>query len=869
MAHPRRRPGAGSVTRFALLRVATLPFGALDALHGREAVASLRAVLDAERALDDGAGGMSDLLFAAAGPPGGDAAHARARFALLRVRRDVHAGRPPRPRDLDEAAPLLTPETAVRLTAHAGNLERLAEALSAHEIVWARALAGTRQRLLAISESPLVAHGIYLASRSLSPKVRRLARHDPARWSHDERHTGAKVAAYVARFAAKTSPNGVFCAVAPAHIEGDEASVRGTGGIARADVLLSLAEVRKVTACLAVDPRVERAVVPRPNPTLLLRDGAWWFWKPASPRNPTDAEVHARVKDQPVLRAFLEEAARGTHRPDRLARAVASRTGVPEADLRDFYEKLVERGILIGEVEIPWSSRRRFRDLALVADGAGCDAPWIATLFRIEDAVDAVSGMPLPERAEAMEAIVREVEALPRKRPFKADELFRVDAASSLEVRLPERVFHDLREAMKVLVTLLAAIYPEEDQHRSFVRRFVQEHPPDTDVPFLDLYGGLAEPEDEGAAPPMEFPEPAVGESTAARRVWEWLARTAAAAAPDATIELDAATLRSLVGDLTEPRWTAGVLFQIGAREAEALGAGRYLVAINAVFNGIGLALSRFAHLLADDDGGGAILAELRRAWAVLERPGTEIVELTFNHEARTANAGLRPLLFPREIELPGDTVSPGVERIPLSDLALRYDTGADRLVLRRVSTGTEVVPVVSSGVSPSGIVSTLIHVGRQGWQTVGHLPGFQASAVTRWPRVVCGKVVLFRARWIFDAVRGPSVSLGGASLSDAAFFLEAGRWRAANALPRHVFVHTTVEPKPFYVDLESPVLADLLRRAVTAVAALGSARLVVTEMLPAPEDLWVRDGAGAYAAEFLVQMAGPESGEALAASSS
>jgi hypothetical protein len=33
-----------------------------------------------------------------------------------------------------------------------------------------------------------------------------------------------------------------------------------------------------------------------------------------------------------------------------------------------------------------------------------------------------------------------------------------------------------------------------------------------------------------------------------------------------------------------------------------------------------------------------------------------------------------------------------------------------------------------------------------------------------------------------------------------------------------------------------------------------------VTEMLPGPEELWVRDEGGSYATEFLVQLEGPGS---------
>jgi len=156
---------------------------------------------------------------------------------------------------------------------------------------------------------------------------------------------------------------------------------------------------------------------------------------------------------------------------------------------------------------------------------------------------------------------------------------------------------------------------------------------------------------------------------------------------------------------------------------------------------------------------------------------------------------------------------------------------------------------VLTSGVSPSGIVASLIHIGRQGLQPVGWMPGFHAPGVTHWPRFRCGRVVLFRERWIFEPGRLPPAG----STTEAAYHLEVARWREVHGLPRHVFVHTSVETKPFFVDLESPVLVDLLRRSA---ANLGEGdRLVVTEMFPAPEELWVRDGAGSYATEFLVQM--------------
>jgi hypothetical protein len=807
---------------------------------------------------------ISDLLYERAGGPANDPSLARARFALLRLRRDVHNDRTPDASDLETAGPLITERLAVRLKRYAERLQRIAAARHAYETRHAERVLESRRELLRIAAEPLVEHGIYLASRSLLPKAQRLGRRDPAGWSHGERHTAAKLAAYISRFAAKTSPNGVFCAVAQVRVGGRTARVAGRAEIAHVDVLLSLAEARKVSACLAIDPAAERAVTPRVNPTLREHEGFWTYWKPASPRNPTDAEVLARVTDQPLLRAFVEEARGSGLDPAGLVETVAARVGHPPEGVRPFYVLLVERGILVGEVEIAYSSRRRLRDLAVTARHAGCDAAWIPDLERIECAVDEIPALPLARRNDAME------EGLPRARAFKADELFRVDSASGLTVQLPARLLDDLAHSVRVLVRLVAGMFPESIQHRRLVSRFLGGHAPDVDVPFLDLYRGFGEAGEIASGAPHEFPAPGdnppsnpleIESWRCRRRIWEWFVGQAEGAAPGSVVELDASTARALAGDFAEPRWSAGALFQIASKSAAGVSEGRYAIVVNGLFNGIGLALSRFAHLL----GGGRsaadneLLAELRRAWRAMERPGAVLAELTFNHEARTANAGLRPVLFDHEIELPGDLGSHGVERIPLGDLSLRYSRLTDRLVLRSVSRGVEVIPVLSSGVSPSGIVSELIHIGRQGWQTVGYLPGFEAPHVTHWPRFVCGRVVLFRARWTFGRDRLPPTTVGGAPLGEAAFLLELTRWRDRHGLPRHVFVHTATETKPFYVDFCSPVLTDLLRRAMTAVGSDRPVALYVTEMMPDPDALWVRDESGAYASEFLVQLEGPE----------
>jgi hypothetical protein len=266
---------------------------------------------------------------------------------------------------------------------------------------------------------------------------------------------------------------------------------------------------------------------------------------------------------------------------------------------------------------------------------------------------------------------------------------------------------------------------------------------------------------------------------------------------------------------------------------------------LNALFSGAGLALSRFAHLHGEP-----ILRELSAQWEWMEsalrpEPGAIVAEVTYMHSGRSANAGLRPSLFRHEIELPGEKASAGADVIPLSDLTVRYDSARGRFALRSKSRRAPVVPVVNSGISPEGFVSFLLAVGRQGLQPVGYFPGFDAADVGRWPRFRCGDVVLFRARWCFAEGETPRP---GPSPAD--FFERTARWRRRHGLPRHVFVHTAAEPKPFYVDLESPPFVDLLRRALPAA-------LTVTEMLPGPDALWVADRQGRYAVEFLAHLQG------------
>lgn len=75
-------------------------------------------------------------------------------------------------------------------------------------------------------------------------------------------------------------------------------------------------------------------------------------------------------------------------------------------------------------------------------------------------------------------------------------------------------------------------------------------------------------------------------------------------------------------------------------------------------------------------------------------------------------------------------------------------------------------------------------------------------------------------------------------------------RWAARAGLPRHAFYRLEGELKPLFLDLDSLPCCDLF---ADGVRRLGAAAVVTAgEMLPAPEQCWLRDAAGRrYTAEL------------------
>jgi hypothetical protein len=114
-------------------------------------------------------------------------------------------------------------------------------------------------------------------------------------------------------------------------------------------------------------------------------------------------------------------------------------------------------------------------------------------------------------------------------------------------------------------------------------------------------------------------------------------------------------------------------------------------------------------------------------------------------------------------------------------------------------------------------------------------------------PRLTIDRLVVERERWRM----APGELAFAWETDEWRRFESVRRWREHHGMPQHVFVQTSRNTKPTYVDLAAPVLVDVLARTVRRAADRGQP-ISVSEMLPGPDEVWLPDAAGRrYTCEF------------------
>jgi hypothetical protein len=117
-------------------------------------------------------------------------------------------------------------------------------------------------------------------------------------------------------------------------------------------------------------------------------------------------------------------------------------------------------------------------------------------------------------------------------------------------------------------------------------------------------------------------------------------------------------------------------------------------------------------------------------------------------------------------------------------------------------------------------------------------------------PRITIDNLVVVRESWSFPATELEFIH----PAAEHDRYLQVRRWMRRHGLPRFVFVRVPLEVKPFYLDFESPIYVEIFIKLIRRMLAGNhkEGRVTLTEMLPAPDQLWLPDADGrVYTSEF------------------
>jgi hypothetical protein len=127
---------------------------------------------------------------------------------------------------------------------------------------------------------------------------------------------------------------------------------------------------------------------------------------------------------------------------------------------------------------------------------------------------------------------------------------------------------------------------------------------------------------------------------------------------------------------------------------------------------------------------------------------------------------------------------------------------------------------------------------------SIVHAFSIFSSESRHTPRIMIDRLILCRESWRFS----PAELTFASEESEIARFVAIRRWKCAMTLPRFLFVKTPFETKPFYVDLDSPVYANILARAIRKAREkdqTNSSLISLTEMVPEHAQTWLSDSRG------------------------
>ncbi|MGO4462541.1 lantibiotic dehydratase [Streptomyces sp. M-16] len=896
-----------------MLRVAGLPLTAADALRCADTRRWADDVLTAEDALRADAQWLSEALHRAVGatdpdPGGPDAAGRR---ALLRLRRQIHNGRPP-----------ADPEGALRTLADFGGpragaaVERLggwllragelAKLLAEGEALLAADLGRGRAALRELLADERLRHGLLLASPVLEGQLDAYAEAtaDGAVPQGRARKAERSVLAYLFRTACKTSPFSTFTGVATGRFTAEG----GPEGIRVEDrwsshVRLNVVVLARLAELVLADPVRRRDLPLRPAPGWgREEDRIRYVRRSVTAGDDSAAVTFDAVRDRLFflrrsgtldrLLALFAEREEAVGRPElrhrELADWLAAEHGAPPAECEAYIAALLELGMVRApclDTQVHSGDPVRSFQGALRA----LERPWAEALAGLlEEPARVLERYPHADRAERAELLRALRTGLRRAQeelgaPADAalpQTLVYEDVSAGRELPAPAPAW--AREgsgggALRSVERILPAFDLTLAQRITFEGFFTARYGRggrcedllglvhDFHEDFFDQYLSFTARRTPFDARGEYVPEenwlglPGIRALDAARRAFTGRMREHWAAYEErgggAELRLTEDDVEAVAGEL-EPVVPGFAPRCHHVQLARDPATGAELTVLNRSYGGLSFPFSRFTHVYGDQDGRPSLDGQLRATAAAVTPPGAVFAEVTGGPV--TTNLNLHGRLTDHEIVCPGESGTLPEERLlRLDDLYAQHVPETGRVVLRSRRLGVEVIPVYLGYLVPLALPAvprTLLLLSPSSMSPLDVWAGVPDAVanggVSARPRVVHGDVVLSRRSWTTTAGQLP---VHGAR--EAAHFLEWQRWRRAHGLPERVFATVSAGPsalgaKPQYVDFASLLSLS----AFEPLLREGGHRVVFREMLPDPGALHTFSERGAHVAELAVE---------------
>jgi hypothetical protein len=826
--HDHLRPG--DVAPYCLLRVAALPYAALEAMRMPRTEQGVADVLAAEHDMEACRPALEDAIYALV--PKLDPADERLRRAVLALRRDVHNGRPTKVTmdDVEAVAGRLPVPDGVTLRAWAAAQARLGQALRqlepdlleelqthARTALRAPLAVGTFRRALAFASVGVARNAQREKRLPTVPRPDNLER---------------SLLGYLGRAAAKTSPFSSFMTLSVVPVD------------AQLDAPFPYAEGARCISRM----RLNRGIASRLHRAGLVELAACGVI--ALTLNPTFAQttpgrVQALCGREAVLlgRPWIEQRLAMFRLDPRIIGALVG--GEPTATLANWCERLCAAGL--DGVQARDVAGKLFERGVLVAPAlcdAFDDAPERTLLARWQGAASAT----LRGLQPTLERMVATVEAL-----------------CDVEGDGRGEAVDEIREGERTLLTALGQANAEPLQnmvledcwlagiHGSVGRGLLG--------PLQDLQRFLSS---QVIISPVyerlrghfvrEF-----GEGGECRDVLAFLLRIADKLFdyPEFGAKLEAtASVPAPAG--TPIPVTAQVQIAAGPDGAQPL------LVVNRVFEGAGWLAARFS---LGDQAGQRLLRGKIGQWLVDLHHPREPVDVLLGGQCNDLQA--HAAVTRRVLQWPGEPVlAADVEPIDVRDLRLAHEPATGLLELRDAQGASiSLVYLGSTFPNPSWGVRYAITVLTQ--PCLLQRPKFDppplraTDTITFEPRLVDGQLVLRRGTWWVscDYLRKVWFAHG----NEAERLLRVRRDCARHGIPDTVFAQRHIPPdgtglipsdalkshrKPLWVDLRNPLWLAMLER----IAQEGE-WVSLCEPLPGPDGLWLQVDGRAHVSELQLEM--------------